>query len=260
MIIRQITAVVFSPAGHTRRCVESIAAAFSAPCRWIDCSGPDEDSNGHLFQAEELVLFGAPVFGGRIPAPAAERFARCRAAGSPAIAVVTYGNRAYEDALLELQALTQRGGFHVVGAAALVAQHSMVPAIAAERPDACDQMETALFARRVEEKLLSCDTAANVPALTVPGNEPYRDFHGVPLQPRAGRRCVRCGLCSDACPVGAIPHDDPRSTDKTRCITCMRCVNVCPHGARALPRLPLLAAAGRLRKACAGVRANALFV
>lgn len=260
MELRQISSVVFSPAGHTRRCMESMAGAFSRPFHWIDCTGPGEPGLDRLFQPDELVLFGAPVYGGRIPTPAAERFCRFHADGAAAIVVVTFGNRAYEDALLELKTLVEQNGFRVVGAAALVAQHSIVPSIASQRPDACDEMETGLFARRVEEKLRSLESAAAAPVLDVDGHTPYREFHGVPLKPRAGHRCVRCGACAAQCPVGAIPRDDPSQTDTTTCITCMRCVTVCPHNARALPRLPLFVAAGKLKKACTGVRANALFV
>ena len=49
---------------------------------------------------DDVVLFAAPVYGGRLPAMAAERFRRIRGAGQKCVAVVVYGNRDYEDALL----------------------------------------------------------------------------------------------------------------------------------------------------------------
>ncbi len=57
---------------------------------------------------------------------------------TPAIAVVTYGNRDYEDALLELQTILEQNGFVVIGAAALIAEHSIVHSVGHDRPDEAD--------------------------------------------------------------------------------------------------------------------------
>ena len=47
--------------------------------------------------------------------------------------------------------------------------------------------------------------------------------------------CVKCGVCAQQCPVGAIPMDDPSQTNNDVCINCMRCVEACPVSSRALP-------------------------
>lgn len=72
---------------------------------------------------DDVVLFAAPVYGGRLPAMAAERFRRIRGAGQKCVAVVVYGNRDYEDALLELHDILSENGFVVVAAGAFVARH-----------------------------------------------------------------------------------------------------------------------------------------
>ena len=80
----------------------------------------------------------------------------------------------------------------------------------------------------------------------------YRAYNGLPLKPTGGLRCIRCGLCADNCPAGAIPKAAPQKVDKHKCISCLRCIQICPQSARGVP-LPLrLAAAATVKKYCAG--------
>ena len=51
------------------------------------------------------------------------------------------------------------------------------------------------------------------------------------LRRRVGSSCTSCMLCASACPMGAIPHDDPTLTRRERCTFCGRCVSVCPQHA-----------------------------
>ena len=55
-----------------------------------------------------------------------------------AITLVTYGNRAYEDALLELNDVVLARGAIPVASAAVVTPHSMVPSVAANSPTEVD--------------------------------------------------------------------------------------------------------------------------
>ncbi len=143
---------------------------------------------------DDVVLFAAPVYGGRLPAMAAERFRRIRGAGQKCVAVVVYGNRDYEDALLELHDILSENGFVVVAAGAFVARHSIFPDVAAGRPDRDDLDRMAEFAERVRE----CLAAGTVlDAASVKGKRPYKQSGYVPLHPSADRKkCTGCGRCA----------------------------------------------------------------
>ena len=144
---------------------------------------------------------------------------------TPAYAVITYGNRAVEDALVELvDDLTQRG-FVVIGAAAVVAQHTYTARLAPGRPT---EQDAAALARRVGDAF-----AAGRPVASVPGERPYKAVPaGRRVTPAVTPACTRCGDCAAECPVEAIPPAAPDTTDLAACIGCGRCLIVCPEAAR----------------------------
>lgn len=90
------------------------------------------------FGPDDLVLFGVPVYGGRIPSPAVQTLRRMQGSRTPAVLVAAYGNREYDDALLELADIAAANGFIPFAAAALIAEHSIMHSVAAGRPDAQD--------------------------------------------------------------------------------------------------------------------------
>ena len=43
--------------------------------------------------------------------------------------------------------------------------------------------------------------------------------------------CIRCHTCEEACPIGAITHDDVNVVvDAEKCNFCMSCIGPCPTG------------------------------
>ena len=216
----------FSPTGGTKKVADAIAAGFYTPLVEMDLTKADAAVSMGENDALMAVL---PVYAGRVPQVSLERLAALKGNGQKAVAVVVYGNREYEDALLETKDALEDYGFRVIAAAAFIAEHSIVRSIAAGRPDAEDEALCRQFAADVMAK---ADDAAPV---QVPGNNPYKEVKPSAFHPAADEACVKCGACAQQCPVSAIPMDDPSQTNNDVCINCMRCVEACPVSSRALP-------------------------
>ena len=215
----------FSPTGGTKKVADAIAGGLHTPVVEMDLT--KADSTVTLGENDALMAV-LPVYAGRVPQISLERLSALKGNGQKAVAVVVYGNREYEDALLETKDALEAGGFFVVAAAAFIAEHSIVRSIAAGRPNAEDEALCRQFAADVMAK---ADDAAPV---RVPGNTPYKELKPSAFHPAANESCVECGTCAQQCPMGAIPLDDPSRTNNDLCINCMGCVEVCPVSSRAL--------------------------
>lgn len=266
-----VYSIVFSPTGGTEKVMEILEKEFRAEKRF-DLTM--ESDYGHIrFGEEDICLIGVPSYGGRVPQIAVERIRTLKGNRARVIPVVVYGNRAYEDTLLELKNEAESCGFRTSGAVAAVAEHSIMHQFGAGRPDAEDEKELRQFAQTIqcrmnekqENKTVNeagkeiMDNAADE-SVQVPGNFPYREYGVLPLRPKANKKCRQCGLCAARCPAGAIPKENPSVTDEKKCITCMRCVEICPEHARGVSRILLSAASQKLKKACAGRKKNELLI
>lgn len=216
----------FSPTGGTKKVSSIFAAAVGKEAIWHDLG----DKQTVIEQPQgELVVVAAPVFAGRIPSVVSEKIKMLCGKGKKAVTIAVYGNRAYEDALLEMNNILIQAGFAVIAAAAFVAQHSIVPEVGAGRPDTEDEKEIRTFAEAVKNST----SAENI---HVPGNRPYRPGMNVQAAPLSLPACTACGACAKICPTDAIAATDGRTvTDAAKCILCMACVHACPKQARILP-------------------------
>ena len=234
------TVFCFSPTGGTRRIADEIAAVLSCDVTDITVSADER-----RLSAEDLAFFCFPVYGGRIPVPVYDRMERIHGSNTPAVTVAVYGNRAVDDALLEMSDLCQKHGFYTAAAGEMIAPHSVDPSFATDRPDADDLQQLRAFVSEVAER------TAYVP-VSVPGNPDYLEYGGIPIKPIGLGHCLHCGQCVQNCPVGAIPVKHPKRTDLKKCISCMRCVHVCRSGVRQVIKPLQLVAKKSLGKYCSG--------
>ena len=227
----KIYTAYFSPTGGTKKAALALTSALADTDGFteIDLSLPALAQ--YTFAADDIIVVAVPVFGGRVPAFALQQLTALHGQNTSAIAVAAYGNRAYEDALLELSDSLTSQSFRVIAAAAVLSEHSMLRSVAAGRPDADDLAQLTDFAKKISAKPLT-----ETPALTnIPGNRPYKDWQPMPVVPQVSDSCIRCGICSATCPTQAIPSGQPHTTDPQKCILCLRCIAVCPSGAKKLP-------------------------
>ncbi len=252
MNYRQVTSIYFSPTESTKRVVELIAEEFPGTHASLDLTEAAKFRPDYSFREDEVVLVGVPVYAGRIPETSIERFKKLHGNQTPVILVAVYGNRAYEDALLELKHVMTEQGFRPAAAIAAIAEHNMARIVAAGRPDAQDQARLKEFGQRAAERLAQVKSNFELPDLQVKGNFPYRERGGMPLKIKVTSACNQCGTCIRSCPVQAISRTDAKITDEGRCIHCMRCTYVCPKNARKLGMLMQMAVNSKMKKACAG--------
>lgn len=248
--------IVFSPTGGTQKVADALCATLPTERLRVDLLDRKLDFDRISLEGDGVAVIAVPSFGGRVPEVALQRLSRMKVDGTRAVLVCVYGNRAYEDTLVELEDTARQAGFTVVAAVAAVAEHSIARQFAAGRPDDIDQAQLREFARQIWEKLSSGDLSH--PAL--PGNRPYKNRGAGGMVPQPGPDCVQCGRCAQVCPVGAINPADAREVDAGKCISCMRCVKLCPHGVRGLAPQQLAAVGEKLKPVCSDRKENELFL
>ena len=251
----KIHQIIFSPTGGTRRVSEKLCLEMGVESVVTDLCVKAADIQLPNIQEDDLAVIAMPVFAGRVPALTVERLRMVKPHGAKCVVVAVFGNRAYDDALLEMEDVASEMGFRVIAAVAAVAEHSIIREYGKGRPDADDEQTLRQFGADIMSKAKRDD--CTMPQVS--GNHPYKKGGKVP-QPKGRHGCNRCGVCAKQCPVDAIPLSNPKTVDTTKCISCMKCVSVCPTGARRIGTMMTFLATQALKKVCATRKENELYI
>ncbi|EFK09571.1 4Fe-4S binding domain protein [delta proteobacterium NaphS2] len=244
-MIKKITTLYFSATGTTEKIVTGIAEKIAKnhggeiTISNFDFTLPEARKKTISFDKDSLVIAGVPVYAGRVPNVLLKFLNTISGNDATAVAVVLYGNRHYDDALIEFKDILESNGFNVIAGGAFIGEHSFSETLGADRPDEQDMAVTADFADKIYDKM---KTPGKNPAVVVSGNKPYMEYYRpkdqngnfvsiLKVTPRTNSDCIDCKLCSEVCPMGSIDLDDVSKITGI-CIKCCACVKKCPVGAK----------------------------
>lgn len=251
MKIKTVKAVYFSATGTTQKAVESIARDLAdklgAGYGVYDFTLPGQREDALVFSEEDLVVFGTPVYAGRVPNVLLKYLDTIEGNGALAVPVVLYGNRNYDDSLIELRDILENHGLHTIAAAAFIGEHSFSYTLAEGRPDKQDMTVLHHFADQVAEKagriagrINESDLDKSVEVKGTP--YPYRGYYQPrdrqgnlvdirKVKPLTKDTCNDCKICAEVCPMGSISFDNVMEYTGI-CIKCGACIKKCPVGAK----------------------------
>ena len=241
MDINHVKLIYFSPTGTTQTVLENIAKGIAAKdVEHINLTLPEGTGQAVQPFSDELVIVGAPVYGGRLPVDAIERFKQLKGSNTLAVVIVLYGNREFEDALLELKNLALELGFNPVAAGAFIGEHSFASAdvpIANGRPDKLDVQKAVDFGAKIKDKVAMLQSPEGRMDFEIPGSFPYEAGGARPMAVSPVTTediCTVCGTCASVCPTAAISINESVKTEVELCIRCCACIKNCPEGARVM--------------------------
>lgn len=243
---KRVCAAYFSATHTTKTIVTHIAStmaqALALPMETMDFTLPQARQQPLCFQPVDVVVFGTPVYAGRVPNVLLKFLALLQGNGAIAVPVVLFGNRNYDDALIELRDILHTTGFHPIAAGAFVGEHSFSETLAQNRPDGEDIAVATRFALAAAKKIAQEEALPNEPVFVKGTPSPYRGYYqprdrkGTPIdirkvKPLTNDRCNDCKLCAELCPMGSICYDDVREYTGI-CIKCGACIKQCPQKAK----------------------------
>lgn len=250
--------IVFSPHGNTLKVAGAMKEGlFSQGIEptLIDLTGaPWHEIRGFTYSMlndYDLLVLGSPVYAGRVIEPI-EIFL----SGLPdtevklAAVFVTYGLIS-GNALSHAAKQLSKKGYAILGAAKIVASHSMVFEDEKDqfilRPSQEDLELATTFGRVLVDKTnhsglkrMPMDLLKPKKSLAVRIFDKFMATRfGMAILPHVRftrETCIQCGRCAESCPVKILTLD-PYPRQVGDCIRCYNCVRMCPTGACMAPRM-----------------------
>ena len=116
MEIKRICQIYFSPTGTTEKVVQAVSAALAddldVKSFIYDFTLPQARTSFPQLAPTDLVLFGCPTYAGRLPNLLLKYLDTIDGSGAIAVPIVTFGNRAFDNSLIELRNILEAHGFH----------------------------------------------------------------------------------------------------------------------------------------------------
>lgn len=234
MELKRVNTVYFSPTQTTQKVVEAVANGTKLETAAYNFTRLTNIPHIPAFQSDELVIIGAPVYVGRVPKVILPVLETLKGHNTPCILIGVYGNRHFDDYLVELEDMMAAQGFIPVAAAVFLGTHSFSDDLAPNRPNDRDLNLAQKLGGNVVKKLKTAKKPVALSKGVVPGGRPYRQpFRSdlpkpKPYCPVVNNNCISCGACAKTCPTGAIDQKNAENIDPGKCIKCRACARTCP--------------------------------
>ncbi|MDO5851324.1 MAG: EFR1 family ferrodoxin [Methanobacteriaceae archaeon] len=258
----QINEIYFSPTGTTKKIVRTISRnikeELNSSTKNIDLTNLESRKKEYKFTKEDITIIGFPVYYGRVPTILNEVINNIKGENTKTIIIGVYGNRDYDDALLEIKNNLEKNGLNIIAAGAFIGEHSFSDKLAANRPDMKDLGIASDFASKIIKKL---ETEEEENKLEITGNYPYKEFNEISASPKTTDDCIKCLACVQNCPTEIINSEDPKNfIDKNGCICCCACVKVCPTNAKYFDDERVVGAKTKLESICKERKEPKIFI
>jgi len=250
--LRKALIVYCSPAGSTGHVAALMKQKIESSQTPVTCVDLGEDPDvefliPQLVDAKDNICMyiGSPVYASHALAPVMTFIAHLPTARNGyAVPFVTWGGVTSGVALYEMGEALEKKGYAILGAAKVLARHSLMWAaanpLAEGRPDAADDALVEQLMKKVLQKLASGSPEKLPVSRLAYQKEPLhaemqkKTFESakaqLPLKEIHEDRCTRCGVCADVCPVEAVTLS-LLPIFGSECICCYRCVRACPEKA-----------------------------
>jgi ferredoxin len=249
--------IVFSPHGNTLKVAGAVKEGFLSQGiepTLIDLTGaPWHEIRGFTYSMlndYDLLVLGSPVYAGRVIEPIEIFLSGLPDTKAKLAAVfVTYGMISW-NALFHAARLLSKKGYEILGAAKIVASHSMVFEDERDqfirRPSQEDLELATTFGRVLVNKTnhfglkrVPMDMLKSRSLAVRIFNKFMATRFGMAILPHVRftrETCIQCGRCAESCPVKILTLD-PYPRQVGDCIRCYNCVRICPTGACMAPRM-----------------------
>ena len=256
--IQSVNVFYFSPTQTTKTVVQNIALGTNLKINDNDLTFVEKNVKDYRFSEKDLVIVGVPVYAGRTPKVIRKTLSKIKGNKTPIVLVAVYGNRHYDDTLIEMKDIFVENGFKVVGAGAFLGEHSYTDKVATGRPNKEDTEKAFNFGKQIVEKIKKAKTIKNI---EVPGNRPYKkDGEKKNIAPLPNENCKGCNVCSEVCPTGAISKENTGIVDVEKCIQCCACIKICNFNGREFKGNPLEKSINFLETECDKYKKIELFI